>query len=167
MKEDGWQRRRSRSVRIAAAAWNMSRTRMAPATGTVRSADGVNTFRQGIATDQEGQKGGHVTDKKKPAEMTVEDALRALAGWHHSFVSEEGANRVARALGIEKPVPCYAGRSDRRRRSEGTFDASRSGRKPRHRRMEPGAVDLRPTGRRVREQDGQRVSDTGLCRSPE
>ena len=54
-----------------------------------------------------------MADKKKPVEMTVEDALRALAGWHHSFVSEEGANRVARALGIEKPVHCYAGRSDR------------------------------------------------------
>ena len=54
-----------------------------------------------------------MADKKQPAEMTVEDALSSLAGWHHSFVSEEGANQVARALGIEKPVRCYAGRSDR------------------------------------------------------
>ena len=45
--------------------------------------------------------------------MTVQDALAALAGWHHSFVGEEGANRVARACGIEKPVPCCAGQSDR------------------------------------------------------
>ena len=38
-------------------------------------------------------------DRKQPAEMTVRDALTSLASWHHSFVSEEGANRVARALG--------------------------------------------------------------------
>jgi hypothetical protein len=51
--------------------------------------------------------------KKQPVKMTVEDALTSLAGWHHSFVSEDGANRVARALGIGMPVHCYAGRSDR------------------------------------------------------
>jgi len=53
-----------------------------------------------------------MTDKKT-AEMTVEDALGALAGWHHSFVSEEAANRAARALDIQKPVPCHSGCSDR------------------------------------------------------
>jgi hypothetical protein len=52
-------------------------------------------------------------DRKESQDMTPDDALDMLAGWHHSFVSEEGANRVARALGIKKPVHCYAGRSDR------------------------------------------------------
>ena len=50
--------------------------------------------------------------KKRPVEMTVEDALTTLAGWHHSFVSEESANQVARSLGITKPVPCHPGYSD-------------------------------------------------------
>jgi len=53
-----------------------------------------------------------VPDKKRPSEMTVEDALSALAGWHHSFVAEESANRVARALGVQKPVPCHRGYSN-------------------------------------------------------
>ena len=52
-------------------------------------------------------------DRKQAAEMSVQEALATLSGWHHSFVGEEGASRVARACGIEKPVPCYAGRSDR------------------------------------------------------
>jgi hypothetical protein len=54
-----------------------------------------------------------MTDKKKPEEMTVEDALHALAGGHHSFISEEAANQAAKALGILKPVPCNPGYSDR------------------------------------------------------
>jgi len=54
-----------------------------------------------------------MTDKKKLVEMTMEDALRALAGWHHSFISEEAANQAAKALGIHKPVPCNPGYSDR------------------------------------------------------
>ena len=66
-----------------------------------------------------------MANKKQPAEMTVEDALRSLAGWHHSFVSEEGANRVARALGIQKPVHCLRRPQRSQRRSERTFDASR------------------------------------------
>ena len=60
-----------------------------------------------------------MANKKQPVKMTVEDALTSLAGWHHSFVSEEGANRVARALGIEKPIHCYSGRSDRSRDPKG------------------------------------------------
>jgi len=53
-----------------------------------------------------------VPNKKRSSEMTAEDALSALAGWHHSFVSEESANRVARALGVQKPVPCHRGYSN-------------------------------------------------------
>lgn len=52
-------------------------------------------------------------DKKQPENMTAVEALDALAGWHHSFVSEEGANQVARALGIEQPVRYYSGHSDK------------------------------------------------------
>ena len=61
---------------------------------------------------QKRQKGGIVPKKKLP-EMTAEDALDALAGWHHSFVGEEAANRTATALGVRKPVPCHPGHSDR------------------------------------------------------
>lgn len=50
---------------------------------------------------------------KQAAPMTIPDALNALSSWHHSFVSEESANKVARVLGIRKPVPCYPGQSDR------------------------------------------------------
>ena len=107
-----------------------------------------------------------MTDKKKPEEMTVEDALHALAGGHHSFISEEAANQAAKALGILKPVPCNPGYSDRDSNPKGlSMHPGRASQ--RHRRMESGAVDLRPVGRHVREQDGQRVSDTGLRRSPE
>lgn len=51
-------------------------------------------------------------EEEKASEMTVKAALSALAGWHHSFVSEESANRVARALGVPKPVPCHRGYSN-------------------------------------------------------
>ena len=60
-----------------------------------------------------------MAEKKKPADMTVENALAALAGWHHSFVAEEAANRIARTLGIQKPVPCHPGHSDRSRDPKG------------------------------------------------
>lgn len=45
--------------------------------------------------------------------VTVEQTVETLAGWHHSFVAEQSANEVAKAFGIAKPVPCYAGHSDR------------------------------------------------------
>ena len=53
-----------------------------------------------------------MSDKKEQPEMTEKDALNALAGWHHSFVAEESANRVARTLGVQKPVPCHRGYSN-------------------------------------------------------
>lgn len=66
--------------------------------------------------------------KKKRAEMSVADALTALAGWHHSFVSEESANQAARALGTTKPVPCHPGYSDRDGSPKGlSMDPGREG----------------------------------------
>ena len=66
--------------------------------------------------------------EKRHTKMTVKDALAALADWHHSFVSEESANRAAKALGIQKPVPCHPGHSDRDGNPKGlTMDPGREG----------------------------------------
>jgi hypothetical protein len=107
-------RRQNQGAHAAVAGCSVSQIRTVHATGPVRTVDGINMCRQDHDVKREAQKGGFMANKKPSAEMTVEDALVALAGWHHSFVSEEGANRAARALGIEKPVPCYPGQTDRR-----------------------------------------------------